>query len=582
MIKALLIAPYSGLAEIAKKAAYPDDIQLDIVIGNLDEGVKIAQQAEKQGYQLIISRGGTATMIQDAISIPVVHIDITGYDMLRVFTLLRGLDSGVALVGYSNISEGANTICNILEFDVKMITIEDRKEVRGHLQQLKQDNYSVVIGDVITVQVAEEVGLRGVLITSGKEALMDAMEEGKRVHHFFRKVNRHFNYFRYTFTNTPLPIVLLDQQQNIIEKNLKFDHEINDQQILKSPKITLLIQRVLAGKGTHWAELIEGDNRYDIQAFVVNEREGIIGLILHVSLIETEIQSISIYDSVGHEPILGESSFAHSLKENLGHYVYTDEPVGLIGEPGTGKFTLAREIHFQRFGQDAPLMLIDAGKLKDTEMTIISRKISRLDKGTLVIKDIDKLARATSETIEQVISSVPHLKVIVLTNPSLVQLVAESDFSEDLYQKITKYPLHIPPLRMRKVDIRAYVDFFITEFHTHEGMETLGMKREAVEQMQQYTWKGNLSQLKQVVRELSMMSSGNYIEKSQVEQLLTQYEAEDSRVSENHALPLEGTLKEIEQQVITIVLEEENQNQSKAASRLGINRSTLWRKLKLK
>lgn len=204
----------------------------------MEEGLKIAQKAEKQGYQLVISRGGTATMIQDAISIPVVHIDITGYDMLRVFTLLRGLEGGVALVGYPNISEGANTICNILEFNVKMITIKDRKEVRGHLQRLKQANFSVVIGDVITVQVAEELGLRGVLIASGREALMDAIEEGKRVYHFFRKVNRHFNYLRNAFTNTPLPIVLLDQRQNIIAK--KMPNSIKIFNLNKSPNLLLL------------------------------------------------------------------------------------------------------------------------------------------------------------------------------------------------------------------------------------------------------------------------------------------------------------------------------------------------------
>ncbi len=575
MIKALLIAPYSGLAEIAKKTVLPNDVQLDVVIGNLEEGLKIAQKAEKQGYQLVISRGGTATMIQDAISIPVVHIDITGYDMLRVFTLLRGLEGGVALVGYPNISEGANTICNILEFNVKMITIKDRKEVRGHLQRLKQANFSVVIGDVITVQVAEELGLRGVLIASGREALMDAIEEGKRVYHFFRKVNRHFNYLRNAFTNTPLPIVLLDQRQNIIAKNAKFDQDIQPQQVSKSSTIAQLIQRVITGEGTHWTELREGDNCYDVQAFIVNKIEGIVGLIFHSPLLNKKIQSVTIYNSVGHVPILGDSSFARRLKENIGHYVRIDEPMCVMGEQGVGKLTLAKEIHFQRFGLDAPLMIIDGEKVTDSEIKTIKSKINRLDKGTLLIKNIEKLTGALSATMEEVISLFNHLKVITLSNRTLDHLVAEGSFSEDLYQQIMKYPLHIPPLRQRKDDIQAYVDFFITEFHTREGMETLGIKQDAVELLQQYNWKGNLSQLKQVVRELTLLSDGSYIEYSQVEQLLAQFENE-----EINELSLQGTLKEIEQQIIKTVLTEENHNQSKAANRLGINRSTLWRKLK--
>src|SRR5699024_2859652 len=119
-MKTLFIETYSGLAEITKKMDIQDDIDLDITIANLEEGVQAAKLAEKQGYEVIISRGGTATMIQNQVSIPVVHIDISGYDMLRVFTLIRGIKEGVALVGFANISQGAATICNILEYDVKM------------------------------------------------------------------------------------------------------------------------------------------------------------------------------------------------------------------------------------------------------------------------------------------------------------------------------------------------------------------------------------------------------------------------------------------------------------------------------
>lgn len=119
MIKVLLVAPYNGLAETAKNIEVPDDIQLDTTVANLEKGVIEAKRAEEQGYDIIISRGGTASLIQESVSIPVVHIDITGYDMLRVFTLISGVKSGVALVGFKNISEGSATICNILDFDVK-------------------------------------------------------------------------------------------------------------------------------------------------------------------------------------------------------------------------------------------------------------------------------------------------------------------------------------------------------------------------------------------------------------------------------------------------------------------------------
>ncbi|MBM7570146.1 PrpR N-terminal domain-containing protein [Aquibacillus albus] len=579
MIKALLIAPYSGLAETAKKMTHPKDIKLDIVIGNLEEGVKIARSAEKQGYELIISRGGTASMIQEAVSIPVVHIDITGYDMLRVFTLLRGFENGVALVGYANISEGANTLCNILEYDVKMITINSSEEVRGYLEKLKEENYSVVIGDVITVQVAEEVGLRGVLITSGKEAVMDAFEEGRRVYQYFRKVNHQFDYLRNAFIHTPLPIVLLDKNQKIVEKNLKFEQEIGNDTFLKSSIVSQITNKVL-NNGTHWTKIEDEEHSYEVQAFIVNKREHMVGFIIHSSLIHSQNKSMTMIDHVNHVPFIGDSNFARRLRENINQYVQADEPICIVGEPGTGKRTISKLIHFQRYGHDAPMIVVEGKQVTNADIEKIGRKLHRMDKGSLVLRNMETLSVAMQSSIHELIQMNDHIKVIVLGNRTLEELVNQANFSEELYQKISQYPLHIPPLRERKEDIKPFVDYFIAEFHTNEGNETLGIKQEAVEYMFDYKWEYNLSQLKQVVRELTLLSDRNYIELSQVKELLSQYMQEDNDKQDRKALSLQGTLKEIEQQIIHLVLQEEDHNQSKAASRLGINRSTLWRKLK--
>ncbi|WP_407271262.1 PrpR N-terminal domain-containing protein [Radiobacillus sp. PE A8.2] len=579
MIKALLIAPYSGLAETARKMKQPDDIKLDIVIGNLEEGLEIARSAEKQGYQLIISRGGTATMIQEAVSIPVVHIDITGYDMLRVFTLLRGMESGVALVGYANISEGANTLCNILEFDVKMITIRSSSEVRAHLEQLKEDNYSVVIGDVITVQVAEEVGLRGVLITSGKEALMDAFEEGRRIYGYFRKLNYQFDNIRNAYVQTPLPIVLINKDQQIIEKNIKFENEVKNEELLKLPIVNQLVHKVLAKEEIQWVEIEDEDHSYEIQGFLVNKREHIVGLIIHSSLIHTKSTAISLIDNVNHVPLIGESDFAYRLRENINQYVHADEPICIVGETGTGKRTLSKQIHFQRYGHDAPLVIVEGKQVTESDVETIARKLKRMDKGSVILTNVQSLSETMQISFNQLIYTNSHIKVIVLSNRSLENMVNQNTFSEELYQKVNQFPLHIPPLRERKQDMKPFVEYFIAEIHASEGNETLGIKQEAVDYMLACMWEANFSQLKQVVRELTLLTNRNYIELSDVKAILDQYRNEDMDQKAN-SFSLQGTLEEMEKQIIHMVLQEEGHNQSKAASRLGINRSTLWRKLK--
>ncbi|WP_161493834.1 PrpR N-terminal domain-containing protein [Virgibacillus necropolis] len=580
MIKVLLIAPYQGLAETAKKVNIPDDIQLDVTIANLEEGVRVAQLAEKQGYELIISRGGTATMIQDVVSIPVVHIDITGYDMLRVFTLIRGIKKGVALVGFANISQGAATICNILEFDVKMITIKSRDEVRGHLEKLKQQGYSVVIGDVITVQVAEQVGLRGVLITSGKEAVTDAFEEGKRVYNFFRRVNNQFYYFQETFNSMPFPVILLNKDGEIIEKNLMYEQAIQSHEIVKSPTISTIIKKVLENETNQWAELEGENNIYEIQAFLVSKSEAIVGINIHSSVLKTHIKAVKIIGNPVHIPIIGESDQARRIREAVQQYAHMDGSVCIIGESGTGKYTVAQEIHFERYGQDAPIMVIEGSHLTNetSEINNIQSKLLAIKHGTLILRDIDSIPFEIQDSIQNLLNHIPStMKVIVLAKESLDKLVYEGTFDEILYHKVSKYSLHLSPLQERKEDIGAFVDYFLTEFHAENGDETVGMKQEAANYLMQFDWLGNLSQFKKAVKELSMMTTANYIELSHVEELMSKYERNKDK---NERISLDGTLQEIEQKVIKQVLQEEGNNQSKAATRLGINRSTLWRKLK--
>lgn len=584
-MKVLFIAPYSGLAETAKKIELQDHIDLEIMVANLEDSVQIAKLAEKQGYEVIISRGGTATMIQNHVSIPVVHIDISGYDMLRVFTLIRGIKDGVALVGFSNISQGAATICNILEYDVKMVTIKSRKEVREQLKKLKFQGFSVVIGDVVTVQVAQQVGLRGVLITSGKEAIMDAFAEAERVYDLFRKITNQFYYLSETFNSVPLPMVLLNRDNKIVEENLLFEQIVQSHEFLKSSTITRLIKEVLDNRNNQWTEIEENNLVYEVQAFVVSKQQAIAGLIIHDIFDKEKCKAIRIEGNPTHTPIIGVSEQAKQLKESIKKYAYVDGNICLIGEMGSGKYSVAEAIHFERYGQESPVIAIE-GKYLTTdsaELDQLLTKLSKIEQGTIILKHVERLsADIQLKVLNLLIHKPDSIKVIALVKESLDHLVREHFFDEELYKKLTQFVLHLPSLRHRKADIGAFVDYFITEFHTENGSETIGMRQEAVNYLEQYEWYGNLTQLKQVVRELSATVSTNYIELFHVKDLMNRKVKKEQNKGLKESFPLQGTLEDIERKIIKKVLQEEGHNQTKTANRLGINRSTLWRKLRHK
>lgn len=124
------------------------------------------------------------------------------------------------------------------------------------------------------------------------------------------------------------------------------------------------------------------------------------------------------------------------------------------------------------------------------------------------------------------------------------------------------------------------VPVFISDLHPKYGNKVVGIRDDALEQMMDYDWPGNVGQLKHVMEQLFLESQSYYIEKAEVDIVFKRLKQQEKWNDALSYIDISGTLEEIERQVITKVLEDEGMNQSRAAKRLGINRSTLWRKLK--
>lgn len=228
MIKVLVIVPYEGLLEMMKEVSQEvEDIELQVELGNLSEGVAIAKNAENEGYHVIVSRGGTASMIQEAVSIPVIDIQVSGYDVLRILTLVKGFSGKAAIVGFSNITQGAATISELLDLDIKTLTITRDSEVKEKLLELSKDGYEVVIGDVVTVQTAKQLGMTGVLITSGKEAVIDALEETRRSYRLFSRLQQNIAFMETILDSEEQAIGVFNQDNEVIYGNEQFYHEFH-------------------------------------------------------------------------------------------------------------------------------------------------------------------------------------------------------------------------------------------------------------------------------------------------------------------------------------------------------------------
>jgi len=590
MIKALAIVPYEGLFEMMKEIAQEvEDIQLQIKLGNLYEGVAIAKSAENDGYHVIISRGGTASMIQEAVSIPVIDIKVSGYDVLRILTLVKGFSTKAAIVGFSNITQGAATICKLLDFDVKTFTITKDIEVEEKLTNLKKLGYEVVIGDVVTVQAAKQLGMTGVLITSGKEAILEALEETRRSYRLFSRLQQDVSLFQSILDCQEQAIVVIDKEKKIVYENEQFNNELHWLELENSTDVKKVIQET-ALTGEKQAKTLHINDSFWKITTCLNED----GMVLFfekndpnhgiVQGGDRSANAIEFHPFVSYTHIPGKSEQIQKVLKQIDQYSKSEEPVWISGEEGNGKDLAAHSIYLKRKKMNEPFITLHCDLLSEEQLKDLLNEafFQKYANGVIYLKNIDKLNSYMQKELSQLIKNENdiNLQWLVSSEDTIEDKVKNGEFYRELYHTLGQLKIHLPPLRERRSDIEDLVHVFISELHPKYGNGVVGIRQDALEELTSYDWPGNVEQLKQVIEQLFLQSHSYYIEKKDVETVFKQLEQQEKKNNALTPIDISGTLEEIEKQVITQVLEEEGLNQSKAAKRLGINRSTLWRKLK--
>ncbi|MGG4407498.1 PrpR N-terminal domain-containing protein [Niallia taxi] len=584
-MKVLVIAPYEGLRELIIEIGRNQDIEIHVEVGDLEKGVELASSAVEQGYDIIISRGGTAELIQKKVSIPVIEIEVSGYDMLRVLTLVKDYPGKAAIVGFPPISEGAATVCQILEIDISPFVISKEEEVKPTLKQLLQKGYEVIIGDVITVKEAENLGLNGVLITSGKESILKAFQNAKKIHNYFSLLRRKLSIAEQILQAEKDGFVVFDTTFNNVYSNTCFTEQLN-KTFNASIKIEEAVREVvLKGKYT---SLIENNNDFwKVKGTMLQGFE--ISLVLfRLQRVESDKKSLS--DGINFSSFMNSSPIKSSFIRNnqmkmiiksAERYSEKKESIWISGEKGTGKEKLAHYIHFRSSKQSFPLMTINCSLLTAEQWNLLLSEedglLSSNDNGTIFLKNIDSIALSIQkELVSYFIKNNPKARVIASSRENILNMIENGAFLGDLYYLLAQLTLSLPQLSKRKEDIDHIARIFINEANTKYGKQMAGIRNEAIEELENYNWPGNITQLKQVINESVLLANGPFIEKEDMNYIL-KTKLEETEMAQ---LDFKGTLEEIEQKIIRRVWLEEGMNQTKTAERLGINRTTLWRKLK--
>ena len=216
MADILFISPYLELAEIALQVV-GSQADVDVKVTRMDEAVELALEAETQGYQVIVSRGLTASKIKASdIELPVIDIGISGTDILRAFYEAKKLGDRVGIVDVGEVIMGLPSLEKIIDEKLVKYTCEnDLDDIVKGIEYLKVKGVDVVIGKIAMAREARASGMEAVIITSAYETVRMTILEARRVNQVRKQERRKAEQLKAMLNFTYDGVIALDRRGRI-------------------------------------------------------------------------------------------------------------------------------------------------------------------------------------------------------------------------------------------------------------------------------------------------------------------------------------------------------------------------------
>ncbi len=304
----------------------------------------------------------------------------------------------------------------------------------------------------------------------------------------------------------------------------------------------------------------------------------------------------------------GKSQTVQQVKSDAERIAQHNMPILIGGESGSGKKMFARYIHSHSPQKDGPFIVVPMGSIavENTDIELFGSesgeqinygRLEQANHGTLFLEDIDEMAPNTQARLMGALEAgsflrvggsepiQPSLRIIASTQKNLGNEVAAGRFREDLYFHLNGVPLNVPPLRERPEDIMDLLNYYVDHFNQQHGLTYRSFSMAAINLLRQYRWPGNVLELKNLVQRLLIMGSGEEVGQDEIAPMLsmqlkqTETDAPSSRTE--FTLPLKAARERFEHDYLLHHLVDTNGNVSKTAERAGVERTNLYRKMKL-
>jgi len=300
--------------------------------------------------------------------------------------------------------------------------------------------------------------------------------------------------------------------------------------------------------------------------------------------------------------IIGKSKKMQSVFAQIKNVAKTDVNVFIEGQSGTGKELVSRAVHFNSARKNGPFIAINCSAIPENlleselfghirgaftgAVETMKGVFEQANGGTLLLDEIAEMPFVLQAKLLRVIETWEikslgsdkvrkvDVRLISATNQNIKELIKQKKFREDLYYRIATVTITLPPLNERRDDVPLLTDHFLKKF-SEKNNRTISISPEALNLLMRNDWKGNVRELENVIERALISSENNKLVPGDFKFL---------QVTENSDNPFTNmdsiSLNDVEKMYIKKVLEENNWNKLKAAQVLGIDRKTLYKKIK--
>lgn len=591
-IRVLGIAPYEGIKTLMSSvvADYPQ-IDLTLFVGDMEQGLEIARSNFHGDYDVVISRGGTAKMLQKNLALPVIEIDISMYDILCALKLADGLTGKTAMVSFANITSSAHLLCDLMKYNMDIYTIDSAEAVEPTLRQLQKNDYQSILCDMISNTTAKRLGLNSFLITSGVDSIRKAFDQALLLCRSQQRLRDENQFFRQLIQGQIGQTMVFDQDGNLFLSTLDdpkpellelLRRDLPESQLGAERRITRNLGRMLYAIRAR--RISTGSLTYT--AFFFDARK----TPLSPNQVGIRFSTRPEAENAFYSSIFSFAGSISDYQQDIEHISQSTAPVMVTGEDGTGKESIVSVLYMRSPLRNAPLVSINCSLLNDKSWAfLLEHHNSPLaDQGnTLYFASIDALSEERRQQLLAVLSEMD----VCRRNRVIFSCVCQpgeytSAVGSLFMDKLCCLSLYLPPLRQMAERIPALVNLSLSHLNVDLSRQIVGADPEAITLLQNFQWPHNYTQFRRVIGELAVTATGSLITAENVRQALRKerHVGAFSPCAENAAAPLNlnRTLDEISQDVARRVVEESGGNQTVAAKRLGISRTTLWRLLQPK